>query len=69
VLVDRFLANDDFAARYAEATTRLTATLFASGTAKAALDDWAAVLTEQAGDLVPAATIAEEAAALESSVG
>ncbi|MBU1589048.1 MAG: CotH kinase family protein [Actinobacteria bacterium] len=65
VLVDRFLANDEFAALYAQATTDLTAKLITSGAAQDALDEWVAVLTAQASDLVAAATVEAEAEALE----
>lgn len=65
VLVDRFLANDEFAALYAQATTDLTAKLLTSGAAQDALDEWVAVLTAQASDLVAAATVEAEAEALE----
>ncbi len=65
VLVDRFLANDEFAALYAQATTDLTAKLITSGAAQDTLDEWVAVLTAQASDLVAAATVEAEAEALE----
>ena len=65
ILSERFLENADFASLVDVATTDLTATLVTSGAAKDALDAWAAVLTAQAADLVPATTIAEEAAAIE----
>ena len=65
ILSERFLENVDFAGLVDVATADLTATLFTSGAAQDTLDAWAAVLTAQAGDLVPATTIAEEAAAIE----
>lgn len=65
ILSERFLATPNFASLVDVATSDLSATLFTSGAAKDTLDDWVAVLTAQAGDLVPAATIAEEAAAIE----
>ena len=69
VLVDRFLADPDFAALYAQAKVDLQSELIASGTAQGILDDWVAVLKAQASDLVPAATVDSEAAALEEYLG
>lgn len=66
VLVDRFLANDDFAALYASAKTDLTASLIANGAAQTALDEWVAVLKAQASDLVAADLVDSEAASIES---
>lgn len=63
VLVDRFLANDEFAALYSAAKTDLTADLITSGVAQKTLDAWVAVLETQ--EIVPAATIEAEADALE----
>lgn len=69
VLVDRFLADADFNARYVQAAADLRAELIDSGAAQGILDDWVAVLTAQASDLVPAATVDSEAAALEAYLG
>lgn len=69
VLVDRYLANDDFAALYAQAKTNLTAKLITSGAAQDTLNDWVAVLKAQASDLVSTDTIDKEAAALETYLG
>lgn len=69
VLVDRFLADADFAALYAQAKVDLQEELITSGAAQGILDDWVAVLTAQASDLVPAATVDSEAAALEEYLG
>ena len=67
VLATRFLANADFKALYDQATTDLTASLFTSGDAQEALDAWTATLTADASDLVDAATITKESAAVASS--
>ncbi|MBN9238650.1 MAG: hypothetical protein BGO97_03120 [Micrococcales bacterium 70-64] len=69
VLVDRFLADADFAALYAQAKVDLQEELITSGAAQGILDDWVAVLRAQASDLVPAATVDSEAAALEEYLG
>ncbi|QYJ03348.1 CotH kinase family protein [Nocardioides panacisoli] len=61
VLVERFQDNEEFAALYDEAVERLQAELYDDGTAQGILDDWTTLLTEQAGDLVDEATVAEEA--------
>jgi len=68
ILADRFMANTEFAAQYSAALTDLTATLFTSGEAASILDDWTALLTLDASDLVDADTIAEESAALEAKI-
>ena len=69
VLVDRFLADADFAALYAQAKVDLQEELITSGAAQGILGDWVAVLRAQASDLVPAATVDSEAAALEEYLG
>jgi spore coat protein CotH len=62
VLAERFRADADFAALVEQATADLQASLYDSGTAAQILDEWTAVLKEQATDLVPADTIDTEAA-------
>ena len=62
VLAERFRANADFAALVEQALADLQASLYDSGTAAQILDEWTAVLKEQATDLVPADTIDTEAA-------
>ncbi len=62
VLVDRFLANPEFAALYDQALADLDAALFESGGASDVLATWVSVLA--ASDLVDANTIAIEAAAI-----
>lgn len=64
VLVERFLADDAFAAAYEAALEELTAELYGSGAATAVLERWTTVLEEGAGDLVDDATLAEEADAV-----
>ncbi|MCJ7779815.1 MAG: hypothetical protein MUQ27_03225, partial [Acidimicrobiia bacterium] len=62
VLVDRFLANPEFAALYDQALADLAAALYESGSASDVLATWVSVLA--ASDLVDANTIAVEAAAI-----
>jgi spore coat protein CotH len=57
VLVDRFEANPEFAALYAESTAALRASLYDSGKAARILDRRANVLRAKAADLVDASTI------------
>ncbi len=64
VLVDRFMANAEFAAMYASETAVLTELLFTSGTVDSVIADWSDVLINQAADLVPEATVTAEANAL-----
>jgi spore coat protein CotH len=64
ILAERFKANADFNALYEKALTDLRAELYASGEAQTILDTWTSVLTEQAGDLVSADTVAAEAKAI-----
>ena len=64
VLVQRFQANPTFAAMYNQAKTDLKAQLFTSGKAAEVLSRWSGVLTAHAGDLVDAATVQREAAAI-----
>ena len=61
-LTTRFHANAEFEARYEQALTDLRSGLYESGRAQEILDGWAALLTEQAADLVSPETVAEESA-------
>lgn len=64
VLVDRFMADSDFAALYASATVELTEQLFTSGTVDEVIANWSDVLINGATELVSEATVSAEAAAL-----
>jgi spore coat protein CotH len=64
VLVDRFMADEGFAALYASATTELRELLFASGTVDEVIANWTDVLVTGASDLVSETTITAEAAAI-----
>ncbi|HUV19358.1 MAG TPA: CotH kinase family protein [Ilumatobacteraceae bacterium] len=64
VLVDRFMADEGFAALYAAKTDELTAALFSSGTVDEVIANWVDVLINGASDLVSEATVTAEAAAL-----
>ena len=64
VLARRFEANPDFAAAKSAAATRLRTELITSGYATARLDAIAAVLTEQAGTHLPAASLSAEKASI-----
>ncbi len=68
VLVERFMADDDFAALYATKAAELNELLFASGTVDEVIANWADVLINGASDLVSEATVTAEAAALISYV-
>ncbi len=68
VLVERFTAVDEWADLVEQAKADLTEELFASGYADEVLDRWVDVLTDQAGDLVDAATVQEEADAIRHSL-
>ena len=67
-LVERFHATAEFEALYQEQLDELPERLFESGAAQAILAAWTTVLTEQATDLVDAATIEQEAAAISRSI-
>ncbi len=67
VLVDRFLADATFSQMYAEQTAELTELMYSSGALDDALSTWVNVLSNDASDLVDAATIEAEAAAISSS--
>jgi len=64
ILSERFLAYADFQQLYQDALTTLQAELFDSGAASELLEAWTTTLTEGASDLVDAATIASDAAAI-----
>jgi spore coat protein CotH len=64
VLVERFLAVDEFAALYEQQLTELQASLIDSGLAADILATWVEVLEQGASDLVPVDTIETEASAI-----
>jgi spore coat protein CotH len=64
ILVERFLANDDFEAIYQQELVDLRADLYGTGAAADILERWTGVLTARATDLVDGATIEQEAAAV-----
>ena len=68
VLVERFTAVEEWADLVEQAKADLTESLYASGFADEAIDRWADLLTTQAGDLVDADTVAEEADAVRNVV-
>lgn len=68
VLVDRFLADDGFAALYDTKTDELTELLYTSGLVDQVIDNWTDVLSTGASDLVSDEVIAAEAAAIVSYV-
>ena len=68
VLVERFTSVEEWADLVEEAKADLAAELYDSGYAEEVLDRWSTLLTEQAGDLVDAATVQEEADAIRSSI-
>ena len=67
ILVERFMANETFAALYEQALVDLRAELYDSGAAAEILERWTAVLTDQAADLVDTATIEQEASSIEQA--
>lgn len=69
VLVERFTVVDKWADLVEQARTDLVEELYDSGYAEQVLDQWVTVLTEQAGDLVDAATVEEEADAIRTAIG
>jgi spore coat protein CotH len=69
ILSERFLASSDFFAEYEAELERLRAELLASGFADEALDEWTQLLLDDAGRLVPAATVTEESEALAAKLG
>lgn len=64
VLVERFTAVEEWADLVDQAKADLTEELYDSGYAEEVLDRWVDVLTEQAGDLVDAEVVQEEADAI-----
>ena len=64
-LVQRFMANDEFAALYEARLAELRTDLVESGTAQTILDEWAQTLTSQASDLVSADVIESETSTIE----
>ena len=68
VLVERFTAVEEWADLVEQARADLIEELYDSGYAEQVLDQWVTVLTEQAGDLVDAATVEEEADAIRTAI-
>ena len=68
VLVERFTAVTEWADLVEQAKADLTEELVGSGYAEEVLDQWAAVLTEQAGDLVSSDTVQQEADAIRAEL-
>lgn len=65
VLSTRFIANTEFAAMVQSEVERLTELFYGDGgAAQASLDAWTAVLTEQAGDVIAADVVEQEATSL-----
>jgi len=64
VLVERFTAVEEWADLVEQAKADLAEDLVDSGYTEDVLDQWVEVLTEQAGDLVDAATVEDEASAV-----
>lgn len=64
VLVERFHESAEFEALYQQKLTELRAQLYGSGTAEEVLARWVATLTDDASELIDAATITEEAEAI-----
>jgi spore coat protein CotH len=69
ILVQRFQANATFKAAYQQALTDLKAALYTSGEAAKILKARAAILTDQAGGLLSADTVTEEAGRIEAYFG
>ena len=67
VLVERFTAVEEWSDLVDQAKADLTAELVDSGYAAEVLDQWVSALTEQAGDLVDASTVEEEADAIRAT--
>lgn len=68
ILVERFKADEELNALYEQALADLEEQLFTSGTAQEVLDEWVAVLSDQAGDLIDAETLDAEAADIEAAL-
>ena len=69
VLVNRFLADDDYSALYESELERLTAELYKGGAAAEILEKWVTLLEDEASSLVSSATIESEAAAISDFFG
>jgi spore coat protein CotH len=63
-LVERFLADETYSALYEDILSELREQLYGTSAAQNVLDSWVEVLTEDASDLVDAATIDQEADAI-----
>jgi spore coat protein CotH len=63
-LVERFLADETYSALYEGTLAELREQLYGTSAAQDVLDAWVEVLTEDASDLVDAATIDQEADAI-----
>lgn len=61
ILVERFLANDEWNALYEQNVDELTDQLIDSGAAQQVLDGWADLLTSEASELVSESTVTQEA--------
>ncbi len=68
VLVERFTAVEAWAHLVEQARADLVESLYSSGRADEIIDQWADLLTSQAGDLVDADIVTEEADAVRESV-
>lgn len=68
VLVERFTAVEAWADLVEQARADLAESLYASGLADDVIDRWAGLLTSEAGDLVDADTVTEEADAIREVV-
>ena len=68
VLVERFTAVEEWADLVEQAKADLTEELYDSGYAEDVLDQWVQVLTEQAGELVDAGVVQEEADAIREAI-
>lgn len=68
VLVERFTAVEEWADLVEEEKAALTEDLYDSGYAEEVLDRWVGVLAEQAGDLVDADTVQDEADAIRTAI-
>lgn len=67
ILVERFLANDDFSALYDSEVARLTQLFYTDGTATEILGAWSDALKDGASDLVSAETVDAEALELSTA--
>jgi spore coat protein CotH len=67
VLVDRFLANDEWQSLYTDRLAELRSSLYDSGIAAEVLDEWEAIVT--ATGLIDAATIDTESSGIAAQFG